>query len=144
MIGDIVHNKRFIKSMLYTFVFGIIAYAVVFVNPYYVQDHWTIASKMDMDTFLCGIGGARWFAGFITIATFGVVLPWLAGLIGLVFVGLSVFYVIEILDIKSEIGIILVSGIMTVNRTLVFSNLYGGLHTFTLALFLPVLLLIGW
>ncbi len=132
---DTINNKRLKKSMLYTFIWGLIAYAVVFVNPYYVQDHWKIASPMTMDIFLSGIWAARWFAGFTTIASFGVVMPWFNGLIGLLFVGLSVFYVIEILKVRSEIGILLVSGIMTVNRTLVLSNLYGGLHTFTIALF---------
>lgn len=135
MIDNIIRNKRFNRAMLYTYIFGIMAYAVVFVNPYYVHDHWKIASPMTMDLFLSGIGGSRWFSGFTTIATFGVVLPWLSGLIGLAFIGASVFFVVETLNIKSEIGILLVSGMMTVNRTLVFSNLYGGLHDFTIALF---------
>lgn len=99
-----------------TFIWGIFAHAYIFLNNSISHDslnefiyinEWKVAIGRVLAPALKGILGTK------------IAFVWSVGIISLIFLSLSVFLLIKIFNIKSKIASILISGVLTVNITII-------------------------
>ena len=128
ILVDDINNKFFKKTtnekeclffcMLTTFLWGLIAHAYCFLHSSFSHDSLTAfyatiyeeKAKIELGRFLAPI--YRNIRG-------PVAMPWLIGFLSLIWIGLAVFLVVKIFSISSKKNIILISGITTVNITVI-------------------------
>lgn len=112
------HDVSLLKRcMLMTLIWGLVAHAYGFLN-------FTI-SHDSLEALYSGAAETEWkisigriFVTIYRLFTRGLLTaPWLIGLLSLVWIGLSVYLVARIFEKKTNVFIILISGIMTVNLT---------------------------
>lgn len=100
-----------------TFILGLAAHLYAFMHSMFSHD--------SLNAFVAGtvenqskISVGRFMVPVIRSITRGsIALPWVIGFLALIYVSLSVFLIIKIFNVKSKIGIILISGIMATNVT---------------------------
>lgn len=109
-------SKLFKRCMLYTFLLGMAAHAYGFFN-------FTI-SHDSLEALYSGTAETEWkislgriFVPVYRIVTRGMLTtPWMIGLLALAWIGLSVYFVVRLLDFtESRLMIALTAGILTVN-----------------------------
>ena len=107
---------RLKKCMLYTFVWGIIAHAYGFLN-------FTI-SYDSLKAFYSGTWEIEWkislgrvFVPLYRLLTRGILtMPWLIGLLSLFWLGISAYFIADMLHISSSVSLIAATGILTTNK----------------------------
>lgn len=111
-------EKKIMKiCMVYTFIWGLFAHAYMFLNNAISHDS---LNEFNTDVFgnILRIERGRVLVPLYRIITRSVLtLPWLIGLISLIYIALAVFFVIKIFKIKSKAFIFILAGIMTANIT---------------------------
>lgn len=129
-----LHPLRF--TFLCVFLFGLIAHAFAFLNTNFSHDglyvvqtdnEWQISLGRVLQPVYRSLRG--WFSA-----------PWLLGLLSLLYIAVSAYLIIKLLDIRSRWGITAVCGFLTVNIsiTCLFATYMYCADTFLLALLLAV------
>ena len=111
-------NKKIIfKSLIYTFVWGLVAHAYMFFNNNLSHDS---LSEINAELYsnIWKIQAGRVFVPIYRLLTHtSIALPWLIGFFSLLWIGMGVFFVVKLFDIKSDALIFLVSAIFSANIT---------------------------
>lgn len=77
----------------------------------------------------------KWLGPFVWILDAGVNQPWLAGMLAMVFMIISVYCIVEILDIDAAWSIVLIAGLCSTNSSIICQQEYtGGNYTGEIAL----------
>ena len=129
---------RELKFCTFTaFVVGLFAYAYVFLNPIFIHDGSGLTfGKVDINSIINGATRMTWLSNFWYLLQDSVQVPWFAGCLSLILYGFSAFFACNALTIKSDLCLILITGIMVVQPALISSQVYGaGGLPFSVALF---------
>ena len=147
IVSAFENNKALLlKSLLFTFVLGLIAHGYMYFNNAISLDAMgEFIDDKEVTSHKIGIG--RIFLPlYHTLVRGKMVLPYLTGLLSLLWIGLSVFLVCKIFDIKSNLFIFITACIFTLNLTVIvmtcafLNDIDGNL----LALFFSVLSAFVW
>ena len=143
-VRNACYDRTFRSIMIYTFFCGLVAHGVMFFNKFSWHDDL-------QHGFELSVGAAsrlgRWFRaflGYVVNKTFGggqnPSLPWLHGLLSLLFIALSAYTIIKLLDISESINRFLICGLMVAFPviTSTFAYMFTAPYYF-LALFLATL-----
>lgn len=137
-------NTLLQKSLIYTFIIGFIAHGYCFANAmmshdalnnFYIADKWSKASF-----------GRFFYVIYISLTRGRILLPWLVGIIGVLWCGLAVYYIILLFEVKKESAIWGISAICIANPT-VYALAATYLHDFDadlFALFVSVVAVVIW
>ena len=103
-----------IKSLGFTFFWGLLAHTYGFTNGLFSHD--SLQSIVRLNKFKLQLGR---FMAYLVRRIFrqGITMPWLIGMLSLLYIGLAVYLIIKIFDIKSSLAIFLTAGILTTNIT---------------------------
>ncbi len=117
-IKNTIKNEKniFIFCLLATFAWGMICHAYGFLHSNFSHDCLT-GFFASTDEELCKVELGRFAVPLYRIMRGPLVLPWLLGVISLVWMSASVYMVTKIFDIKSRLTTALVSGVMVTNIT---------------------------
>lgn len=120
MPSDRKERSRYLLtlSLIFTFLWGLVAHGYMFLSNSISHD--------SIDEFLLteAVVPKKVAAGRIFVPVMGflrgsITAPWLVGLIGLVCIGLAVYFVIRIFEIENKWTVCLIAGILTVNPTVI-------------------------
>lgn len=109
-------RQKLTVSFISTFVFGLIAHAYGLLNNIFSHDSLD-AIYADGSENLVKISVGRFLVPVIRTLRGPIAIPWLIGIIALVFIALSVYTVLKLFDVKSVPASVLIAGIMTTNVT---------------------------
>lgn len=112
-------NHPMIKILIITIGIGLVAHAYCYFSTPFVHDALTIHQG---DDNLWKIGLGRFMYPIYMLIRGDIVIPWLIGLLSLVFIGLANYCIITLFQIKDSIRQILVCGVFTVNLTVILLN----------------------
>ncbi len=140
------NRKLLAFCIISTFIWGLIAHAYMFFHSSFSHD--------SLNEFNADVYGNTWKIrlGRVFVPTYHMLtrgdlaLPWLIGMLSLLYVGLAVFLVVKIFDIKSKVLTALIAGIFTVNLTVtaLTATYIQDLDCNMLALLLAVLSVYLW
>lgn len=120
-------------ALVSTFVIGLIAHLFCYTNIFPFHDNSGL--YWDAYSFADGASGSRWLAPIWLGMVGNMLLPWLEGVLTLLFFGISAYLVCEVLSIQNNILVILVSGLLVTSPTAISSNMYlSSAHTYAGAL----------
>ena len=119
-IDEIFNNIRFKISCISTIILCMIAHAYSYFNATLIHDRCTYF----MDPALNGAIRAKWLANYVDILTGFAYVPWLSGVLTIVFLLISVYLIVEILDIRKAWSIILVAGLCVTYYSVLGAHLY--------------------
>lgn len=142
------NKKTFWFCFLITFIFGMLSYGAMFVSNNVSHDslnEYIGGSSTEIGAWKMQLG--RVFVPIYQIFTRSAVTsPWLIGILALAYIGVAVFLVVKLFDIKSKFIMCLTSGIMTVNVTLIaqVATYINDLDCNALALLFSVLAVVLW
>ncbi|MCD8376296.1 MAG: glucosyltransferase domain-containing protein [Oscillospiraceae bacterium] len=113
------NRKLILLCLIATFMWGLAAHAYIFLHSSFSHD--------SLDEFNAAVFGNEWriqlgrvFVPAYRILVRGITtLPWLIGLISLLYINVAVFLVIKIFDIHSKFLTVLIAGIFTANITVI-------------------------
>lgn len=116
-IKRLFNDKRFIACIVATYLVGIIAHGFVLTNLNLSHD--------SLNEFFAGsayyvwkIQLGRYIAPFYSKLTGTIcIYPWSNGLIGILWIAISVYLLVNIFDIQNKLNIVLISMIFVVNKT---------------------------
>ena len=128
-------NKELKTCFLSVLIFSLLANAFAYFN--FAPHHDAINHSL----FFAGnweISLGRFLQPIWAMIRGHVTMPWLTGVVSIIFLSISAWFCIEILNIKSNIGIILTSGFLSINYSIMeLCGTYGyvlGSYTFALML----------
>lgn len=126
-----------------TFIWGIFAHAYIFVNT--SLSHDSLNEFIYMNDWKISIGRVL-APTFKAILGTDITITWAIGIISLIFLALTVFLLIKIFDIKSKMVSILMSGVLTVNITMISlaSTCIHDLDVNSLSILMAVLSVYSW
>jgi len=128
------NNELFKTTFFTTMIVGFITHGFFFANLYYIHDNASAAVPVEQSFMGLGAPGGRWLSDYVHLITLDVRLPWLGGIIGIILVAFATYFICDYLRIQNFIAVILLCCVCVANRTLIFSNMFGGLYGFTIAL----------
>lgn len=112
----ILKNKKLVLSLISTFIWGIIAHAYMFLSSNFSHDSLNALYFSDAEIkWKIAIG--RFLVIPIRTMFGSVCVPWVYGLVSLIFIGLAVYLIVSIFEIENELFIILSAGILSINVT---------------------------
>lgn len=129
--------RKFWTIMIATIIIGMIAHGFCYTNILSQHDaaalYWTTNVQG-------GAVGARWLPPIMDLLLNNVSMPWIDGILTLIFYAISSWYVCKILDIDNDFIVIIVAGVMVTSPTTVASNHYlNGAPWYALALLMACL-----
>lgn len=106
------------QCLIWSFAFGLLAHAYGFLHGFFSHDSLTtIYAGQSEDTWKIMLG--RVFVPiYRSIVRGGIPLPWFIGIISLLWIGLSAFFIAKLFQMESQAELALLSGFLTVNITL--------------------------
>lgn len=137
-------NTLLQKSLIYTFIIGFIAHGYCFANTIMSHDalnNFFIADKWSKASF-----GRFFYVIYISFTRGRILLPWLVGIMGVLWTGLAVYYIVLLFEVKKESAIWGISAICIANPT-VYALAATYLHDFDadlFALFVSVFAVAMW
>jgi len=118
MLKDI-NLKQVKEILLYTFVFGIVAHGYMYFNANLSDDSLTYIYANSSE-HVVSIG--RYFRPLYRLIRGDFTLPVLIGFLSLLFLGISIYFIVEILGINRKIYKILTCGVLVTNYSLTILN----------------------
>lgn len=137
-----MQKKVFVKSILFTFIWGIIGHAYGLLNFTISHDSLeALYSARTENAWKISLG--RFFVPLYRTLTRGpLTAPWLIGMLALIWIGISSYLVIQLFNLKSDLGMILTTGILTVNPV-VCALIATYLHDFDVDMFALLLMVLA-
>lgn len=113
------NKKTLLQCTVFTFIWGLAAHAYMFLNNSFSHD--------SLNEFYAKIYGndiriayGRIFVPAYRFITRGATaLPWLIGLLALLYISLTVFLIVKLFNVTSKVRQALISGVLTVNVTVI-------------------------
>ena len=108
-----MNHKLWKQSFLYTYILGLAAHAYCFLNltishdslrAFYITGKWPKASM-----------GRIFYNVYITLTRGKIVLPWLIGVLSLLWISIAVYIIVRSLEIENGIYVLMVAGICVTN-----------------------------
>lgn len=109
---------KLIVSFVSTFAIGLVAHAYGFLNNIFSHDSLN-ALYADSTENLAKISVGRFLVPVFRALRGPVALPWLIGLISLALISFSVYIVIKLFKVESKLSMVLISGLMVTNVTVI-------------------------
>lgn len=109
-------KKSLILCFVSTFILGLAAHAYGLLNNIFSHDSLN-ALYADADENLAKIAVGRFLVPVVRVFRGPVAIPWLIGIIAMVFIATSVFLVLKIFDVKSKTATVIISAFMVTNAT---------------------------
>lgn len=109
-------KKQLLTCLLFTFIIGLIAHSYMYFNNAFSHD--SLSELVNNSGWKLALGRVL-IPIYLQLVRGVVTLPWLIGIISIFFVGLSVYLISKIFDIKDKIKLFLISGIMVCNQTVI-------------------------
>lgn len=125
----LLENKRLKTAVLSSCVLTLFAHAYSFFNSTFTNDRMTFFGEPSYITAIAG----KWFTQFYEHMHGWSYLPWLEGALMIVYIAVSVYATVEVLQIERKLSIWIVAGLYATNISVVTGNFYGG-DDFTFAL----------
>lgn len=115
-------NKSLLKeSMIYSFIFGLVAHGFMYLNADFTHDSlYGIVGIPEIDTMNISIGRFL-LPQYLKIRGY-VASPLLIGVIGIAFIALSTYLLIDLFEIKNKFIKLFLSAIMVTNYTVTITN----------------------
>lgn len=113
------------------------AHAFAYFNATYFHDRSGMFSSIQFDSAV----RAKWMAQYIDLLTVFAYLPWLFGVLVLIFLAFSVYMIVYVLEIKYTLNIWLIAGICITNASVINAHMYWP-HEILAAL--PLALISAW
>ncbi|MDE7247749.1 MAG: glucosyltransferase domain-containing protein, partial [Lachnospiraceae bacterium] len=114
------HNSLFKTSCTAAVVIGLITHAFAYFNATYFHDR----SGMFMPILFDSAKRAKWMAQYIDAFTVFAYLPWLFGVLTLIFFVLSVYMIADILEIRYALNVWLIAGVCITNASVINAHMY--------------------
>jgi hypothetical protein len=129
-------NKNFIFTLATTFLWGLIAHGYCYFNLSYSHD--SLYVYQNDASWQISLG--RFLQPLYLRVRGGIYTPSLVGLLSLVFIGISVWLIMQLFNIQDKFLVVISSGILTVNTTITLLNAtyIEWIDIFTLSLLLAV------
>ncbi len=117
------NKKALWVCVISAFIFGIITHGYMFFNNSISHDslaEFLLTEGVIKHRYELG----RIFVPFYKTYISGVItLPWMSGIISMFLIGFAAFLIVKIFDVKSFLSIVLITGILTINKTTI--SLFG-------------------
>ena len=117
-ILNIIQDKKIKLCLIYTFLFGLLSHGYFFFNTFFTHD----SSLFFQNDVAWQVQLGRFLQPIIFFLRGNYYVLWLVGFISLLFISLSAYLIIDLLPIKSKIGIIFTCGILVMNSTITCLN----------------------
>lgn len=115
----VLSDKRLWLCLLATLVWGLVAHAYGFLNGNFSHDSLNAFYASGAEDGI-KLATGRFFVKVYRFFTRGdLVLPWLIGLLAILWISLAVYFVVRLLEVDSKPVMVLVSGIMITNITVI-------------------------
>ncbi|MFR6065975.1 MAG: glucosyltransferase domain-containing protein [Eubacterium sp.] len=113
------NKKQLAFCIIVTFVWGMVTHAYMFFGSYFSHDS-IVEFNADLVGTMNKLEAGRIFVPiYRALIRSDITLPWMIGLLGLVYIGLSLFLIVKIFNVKSKILTILFSGVLVTNVTVI-------------------------
>lgn len=130
----IIKDTKLKASFFAGCVMTLLAHAYGFFNTSFINDR--IAFFIDPNFDFASTG--KWFAEVVSGLRYNSYVPWLIGVLEMIFVSLSVYATIEVLKINKTLSIWIVAGLYVTNVSFIIGHFYSG-DTFSFALVMSAL-----
>lgn len=137
------NKSLFLKCLIWSFVFGMLAHAYMYFNNSMTHD--SLTEFAGSHTWKMQLG--RIFVPLYQTYFRGpVILPFLIGALTILYIGIAVFLIVKLFSVKSNLLIALISGVMTANVTVIATTatFIGDLDCNILAMLLSVVAVFCW
>ena len=119
-LAKIKDDKNFFVVMVSTFLFGLIAHGYCYFNLLYTHDSVMVINQYGDIGWQISLG--RFLQAVYLRIRGGFYTPCLVGALSLLFIALSSYFILKLLDIENRFLICLICGVLTVNATVILLN----------------------
>lgn len=130
-------NALFKISCIAAVVLGLVTHAFTYFNTTYLHDRNAIFLPVQFNS----ASRAKWMAQYVDMLTAFAYLPWLFGVLTLIFFALSVYMIVDVLDIQYTLNIWLIAGVCITDAAVINAHMYWP-HEILAAL--PLALVSAW
>ena len=134
-----ISNKQLNNSVIATTVLTLIAHGYSFTNATFANDRIAYFSNPYYGTENSG----KWFAQYYSWIKAYSYVPWLIGVLSILFLTVSVYVTSKVLRVKRRLTVWLIAGLYTTNVSVITANLYG-MDDFMFALMMSALSVWFW
>ena len=131
------NDVKFRIAVISTMIICLIAHAYSYFNITLAHDRMTYFMEPVYDS----AARAKWFAQILDMLTAFAYVPWLFGLLTMVFLAISVYLIVKILEIRNAFSIVIVAGLCVTNFSVLGAHFYWP-HELVAAL--PMACLSAW
>lgn len=117
-------NIKFTTSLLSSVVLTLIAHGFNFFNATFANDRIAFFSEPPTNGAGTEVAG-KWFAQYYDGIRGYSYLPWLIGVLSMIYLTLAVYITVDLLRIEKLLSIWIVAGLYTTNVSVITANLYG-------------------
>lgn len=121
-VGELLRRRKMRIAAIYTFIFMIAAHLYAWLNGSLLFDAASVYRGINEKIFATD----KWVQQFVWVLDAGINSPWLAGILSICTMIVSVCCIIDVLDVDSKIGIALVAGLCSVNSSIISHQTYTG------------------
>ena len=124
-------------ALISTCVFMFLAYTFAYTNGIFLFDASFIYRGINLTPDSVS---DKWLSPYLSVLDMGVNLPWLGGIFTVLFMVISVYLIVDMLNITNKVGIWAVAGLCSTNSSIICQQEYtGGSYTGEIALFFACL-----
>ncbi len=113
-------NKKFKVSCLASCIICLAAHAFSYFNVSFIQDRQAYFSEPIFNS----AQRAKWFAQYVDLLTWYAYLPWLFGILVIIFLAISVYIIVDVLQVEKSLSIWLIAGLCAVNSSFLCAHIY--------------------
>lgn len=113
----LIQNKKFVISILATYVWGLMAHAYMYFNSAFSVDHLN-AYYADSAEEMWKIVGGRFMVPLFRMFRGKIALPWVIGMISLLLLAVVTYLIVLLFQVHSSFVVVLISGFLTTNLTM--------------------------
>ena len=126
-----IDKDRIKHCAIYTTAFMLAAYMYAYTNSIQLFD----AARIYRGKEPFSVTSDKWFISFLGIFDAHINIPWLAGLLSILFMAVAVYCIIDVLEIKSRLAMVLTAGLCCTQSSIICQQEYiGGNYTGEFAL----------
>lgn len=121
---NIKNNTRLKQTFAASFILCFVTHAYAYFNSSFATDryrwfgNYTLRGKT-------GAAMGKWFGQYLGFLDWNSYLPWLEGLIAIVYLAFSVYIICEVLDVKKTLSIWLIAGLMATDSCVIMAHFYS-------------------
>lgn len=120
IFGEIWNNKRFRLSAISVIVMCFIAHAYAYFNATFFHDRQTFFNEIVFDS----AKRTKWFAQYVDCLTAFAYLPWLFGILTIIYFIISIYVIVDVLDVQRGLSIFLIAGLCITHYSILGAHLF--------------------